>query len=204
VLPCIHDTIEKDYDDTALLDDDNNENEVVGKEVANDIEATYDENPRELVDVMEREICPGNDSVDEGKLDSPDDEDHDKEEDNEDSYESAGILSAHSGNVDNALEGNDDMTRGTKRRVEALNEEADEVDWRREDGGYFEHQARPRATRARTKNGLDGRQVRGIGRGREARECDLSHPLDPPELSAFEIERQHNKASSYDIHMHQF
>ncbi len=47
------------------------------------------------------------------------------------------------------------MTPGTKRRAEALNEEADEIDWRREDG-YFEHQARPRATRARTNNGLAG------------------------------------------------
>ena len=102
VLPCLHDAIGEDYDENALLDDDNNDAEVVGKEGANGIEATDDEEARELVDVMEGEICLGIDDVDDEKLDSADEEDHDQEEDNENSYESASILSAHSGDVDNA------------------------------------------------------------------------------------------------------
>ncbi len=100
--------------------------------------------------------------------------------------------------------GGGDITPRTKRKAEALNGEANEIDWRREDG-YFEQQARPLATRAKRNNRLGGRQGRGRGRGRTSRERDLSHPLDhnPPELSFFEVERQ-NIIAQNAIRMHHY
>ncbi len=105
LLLCIHVAIEKERDEDALFDVGDDEAEVVGEEGANDFELSDDEEAQELVDVMEDVISPGiNDDVDDGTLNSTDDKDHDEEEDEEADY-GASILSAHSGDVENALRG---------------------------------------------------------------------------------------------------
>ena len=136
LLLCIHAAIRGDRDEDALFDVGDDEAEVVGEEGANDFDLTDDEEAQELVDVMEDVISSGiNDDVDNGTLNSTDDEDHDGEED-EEADDDASFLSAHSGDVENASGGGGggDMTSGLKRRFEAHNEEAGEIDWRREDG----------------------------------------------------------------------
>jgi hypothetical protein len=167
----------------------------VDVENMNDIVDTDDEEVQEVVNVMEGlDLYLGCDGIDDA-LDVVANDDFDATMGSEscDHDDEASTNSLHQSNdVEDAL-GGDDMTPGTKRRAEALNAEADGIDWRNEDG-YFE-QARPRATHAKTNLRRGGGQGRGRGRGRRSPELgNVAYPHASTsyrvELNAYEMERQ--------------
>jgi len=174
-LSCLRATIEAEGDDEPF--DDDMIDVVSGFHV--NVDLTDDEEALEMIDVMEGDVrlVIGDDgSFDDDDVDDADEASKDDDEDNGISGISEDSKSA---NVEGGRE--DELSSSCKKRARALNDGADEVDWRSVYGVSV-----PQPTR---RGGGRGNNPRG-GRARGNARGQRGYEPSAPELTVFELERQ--------------